>query len=141
MWKGEYRTVTDVPAQKLCDAIADVNNWNKWDEALEFARLDGPAGAGAKFLLKPKGGPNVKTTIDEMRPFRFVDTAHLLGARMRTTHEYVQRGSDTEIRFVVEVWGVLGFVWRRVVAENQVKEAPRKLRHSSVTRAPERSDA
>ena len=43
---------------------------------------------------------------------------------MRTTHEYVQRGSDTEIRFVVEVWGVLGFVWRRVVAENQVKEAP-----------------
>lgn len=99
------------------------NNWNKWDDGLEFTKIEGVAKSGASFVLKPKGGPNVKMTIDEIEPYRLVDTAHLFLAKMRTSHEYVQSGDLTTIQFSVEVWGALGFFWRKVVAENQVKEA------------------
>ena len=123
MWQDQYETTTDVPAEKLFRVISDVNNWNKWDDGLEFTKIEYVAKPGAPFLLKPKGGPNVKMTIDEIKPYRLVDTAHLFLAKMRTSHEYVQSGDKTAIRFSVEVWGPLGFFWRKIVAENQIKEA------------------
>jgi uncharacterized protein YndB with AHSA1/START domain len=123
MWQGHYETTTDVPAEKLFRAITDINNWSRWDEGLEWTKLEGVATQGAPFTLKPKGGPTVKMTIDEIQPYRLVDTAHLFLAKMRTSHEYVQSGNQTTIRFTVEVWGLLGFFWRKVVGENQIKEA------------------
>ncbi len=123
MWQSQYETTTDVPAEKLFHAIADINNWNKWDKGLEFIKLEGAVKQGATFTLKPKGGPNVKMTLDEIKPYRLVDTAHLFLAKMRTSHEYVQSGNQTTIRFTIEVWGLLGFLWRKVVGENQIKEA------------------
>lgn len=123
MWQGHYETTTDVPAEKLFRVISDINNWNQWDHGLEFTKIEGIAKPGVPFILKPKGGPNVKMTIDEIKPYLLVDTAHLFLAKMRTSHEYVQIGGQTTIRFSVEVWGPLGFFWRKVVAETQVKEA------------------
>lgn len=123
MWQGQYETITDVPAETLFRVITDINNWSKWDDGLEFTKLEGVAKQGAPFILKPKGGPNVKMTIDEIKPYRLVDTAHLFGAKMRTSHEYVQSDNQTNIRFSVEVWGPLGFFWRKIVGENQIKGA------------------
>lgn len=123
MWQAKYETTTDVPAEKLFRAISDINNWNKWDEGLESNSLECIARQGAVFTLKPKGGPNVKLTIDEIRPYRLVDTAHLFFAKMRTTHEYEQNGGQTIIHFRVEVWGLMGFFWRKVVGEDQIKGA------------------
>jgi hypothetical protein len=37
-------------------------------------------------------------SIDELRPHLLVDTAHLFGAKMRTTHEYTQESGQTTIR-------------------------------------------
>ena len=123
MWKGKYETITDVTAEKLFLAISDINNWNKWDDGLESTKLTGTAKQGVAFTLKSKGGPNVKLTIDDIRPYCLVDTAHLFLAKMRTSHEYVQNGDRTTISFQVEVWGLMGFFWRKVVGENQIKEA------------------
>ena len=127
MWKAEYEITTDVPAEALYRAIADINSWSKWDTGLEYTRLEGAAKQGAMFVLKPKGGPKVRMSIDELRPYRLVDTAYLLGAKMRTIHEYKQAGNQTTIHFGIEMWGPLGLFWRKVVGEKQVKEAPVQL--------------
>lgn len=124
MWQSNYETTTDVPAEKLFKAITDINSWSKWDNGLEFTKLDGEAKEGAIFMLKPKGGPNVKMSIDKIEPFLLIDTAHLFMAKMRTSHEYIQTDDKTTIRFTIEVWGLLSFFWRKVIAENQIKEAP-----------------
>src|SRR5438477_4683744 len=108
MWRAQYEMLTDVPAQALYNAIVNVNSWSKWDVGLEYTRLEGAAKPGVGFVLKPKGGPKVRMSIDDVRPYRLVDTAHLLGAKLRTTHEYVPTGSQTTIRFGLEVWGPLG---------------------------------
>src|SRR5437667_5465992 len=127
MWKAQYEMTTDVAPTALYRAITDVNNWSKWDTGLEYTRLEGDVKPGTAFVLKPKGGPKVRMMIDEVRPHVLVDTAHLLGAKMRTTHEYVQQGNQTTIRLGIEVTGPLGFLWRKVVGEKQIKEAPAQL--------------
>lgn len=126
MWTATYETTTDVPAQKLHTAILDINRWSVWDDGLEFAKIDAAPKAGAAFALKPKGGPLVKLTVDDAQPHRLIDTAHLWGGKMRTSHEYLRRGGQTLIRFKIEVWGPLGFFWRKIVGENQIKEAPQQ---------------
>jgi polyketide cyclase/dehydrase/lipid transport protein len=127
MWRAHYEMVTDVPADALYRTIRDVNSWSKWDSGLEYAHLEGEAKPGVAFVLKPKGGPKVRMSIDDLRPNLLVDTAHLLGAKMRTTHEYMPAGTRTKIRLGVEVSGPLGFLWRKVVGENQIKGAPAQL--------------
>ncbi len=68
MWQSQYEITTDVTPVALYRAIADINNWSKWDSGLEYTHLEGPAKPGAPFVLKPRGGPKVKMTIDELRP-------------------------------------------------------------------------
>jgi hypothetical protein len=136
MWQAHYQTTTNVPAEKLFRAISDINTWSHWDGGLEFARIDGPATTGSTFVLKPKGGPNVRMSIEELRsPVRLVDIAHPPLAKLRTCHEFLQSGTETRVRFSIEVWGPLGFFWRRMVGEKQIHEAPEQtaafIRYSS----------
>jgi hypothetical protein len=127
MWKAQFEMLTDVSAEALHDAITDIDNWNKWDVGLEYTRLQGRMAPGATFILKPKGGPRVRMTIDDVRPYTLVDTAHLIGAKLRTTHEYVPTDSGTKIHLGIEVWGPLEFLWRKMLGESQIKEAPTQL--------------
>ena len=48
--------------------------------------------------------------------------------RLLRSNEYVQSGDRTTVRFQVEVWGLMGFFWRKVVGENQIKEAATQTR-------------
>ena len=53
-----------------------------------------------------------------------VDLAHLPLAKIRTSHEFLQADGQTTVRFSIQVWGVLGFFWRKVVGEKQLQDAP-----------------
>jgi hypothetical protein len=72
MWQAHYETTTDISAEKLYQAITDINNWNKWDNGLEFTKLEGIAKRGASFTLKPKGEPTIRMTIDEIQPYHLI---------------------------------------------------------------------
>lgn len=125
MWEAHYQTTTDVPAEVLFRAISNVARWPEWDRGLEFTRIDGPAREGSRFVLKPRGGPRVKMSIEELHsPSRMVDVAHLPLAKLRTSHEFLQSGSQTTVRFSIQISGLLGLLWRKVVGEKQLDEAP-----------------
>ena len=113
MWKALYETTTDVPPEVLFRAISNINAWPEWDRGLEFARIEGPAEEGSRFVLKPKGGPNVKMSIEQLHfPSRMVDVAHLPLAKLRTSHEFLQVGNQTTVRFSIQLSGPLGLFWR-----------------------------
>lgn len=124
MWQSRYSTFTDVPAENLYRAITNFNAWSEWDKGLEYTKLQGQPIIGAEFMLKPKGGPEVKITIEKMWPFEVIDVAHLPLAKMRTLHKYTQEGDKTRIDMEVQIWGPLSFLWRKIIGENQIKEAP-----------------
>lgn len=128
MWQANFTTTTDVPAENLYRAITDFNAWHRWDEGIEYTQLQGAAKAGSQFVLKPKGGPAVKITIEKMWPYEMVDVAHLPLAKMRTIHKYERIGDKTHINMQLQIWGPLGFVWRKLIGENQIKEAEQQTR-------------
>lgn len=127
MWKGQYETTTNVPAEALFRAIADINNWNEWGDELAFTHFEGIFKQGSLFTLKPKAGPKIEITIDEIEPYRLVYTASLFMAKMRTSHQYIESSGQTTIRFTVEVWGILGFFWRKLYVEKRFEKAETQI--------------
>lgn len=128
MWRSHYETTTDVPAETLYRVISDIENWSRWDDELEFVRMEGDVRPGARFVLKPKGGPNVSMSIESvLPPSRLVDIAYLPGAKLRTIHEFLPAGNQTTVRFTLEIWGILGFLWRKAVGEKQIAGAAAQI--------------
>jgi len=123
MWQAHFQTTTDVPAEYLYCALTNFNAWNQWDDGIEYTELLGDAKAGSEFTLKPKGGPAVKIVIEKMWPYEVIDVAHLPLAKMRTIHKYERVGDATHIYMELQIWGPLGFLWRKIIGENQMKDA------------------
>ena len=66
---------------------ADMSTWPEWNLDTEWARLDGAFVQGATGVLKPKGGPKVRFTVQKLVPGRaFVDVSRLFGARLTFDH-------------------------------------------------------
>ncbi|MET0356955.1 MAG: SRPBCC family protein [Cellvibrio sp.] len=127
MWRANFQTTTDVPAENLYRALTDFNTWNKWDNGIEHTQLIGEPKTGTVFMLKPKGGPEVKITIEKMWPFEVIDVAHLPLAKMRTIHKYKRVEDVTHIYMELQIWGPLSFLWRKVIGENQIKDAAAQM--------------
>jgi ligand-binding SRPBCC domain-containing protein len=125
MWQKVYSVVTDVPSPSLWKVIEDIPNWSVWDEDIEFTQINELPQSGSRFVLKPKGAPAVKLTIEEfVPPHRFIDVTQFPLAQMRTVHEFIDTVAGTEIQVTVQVRGVLGFLWKMIVVQKQVNGLP-----------------
>jgi hypothetical protein len=125
MWQKSYRVGTDIPSSSLWQVIADISNWSAWDEDIEFTQITGLPQSGSTFVLKPKGAPAVKLTIEEfVPPHRFIDVTQFPLAQMRTVHEFIDTADGAEIQVTIQVQGVLGFLWKGIVAQKQVDGLP-----------------
>ena len=124
-----YETTTATAPGKLYRAITAISRWSEWDPEIAATSHDGALEPGARFTLKPKGGPVVKLAIVEAKePSRFVDVAFLPLARMRTSHAFTPTSEGTRIAITIEIAGVLGFLWDRIVARGQAAGAEEQTR-------------
>lgn len=120
MHRYTYETIVETPPDKLYAAITDISRWPVWALKLEQTTHDGSLQPGAPFTLKPKGGPTVKLTVEVARANAvFSDLAQLPLAKMRTRHEFEPVELGTRVRVTIEVFGLLAFLWDRVVARPQ----------------------
>ena len=119
MWKKTYSTrVRGLDAAKVWKAWTDVDAWHTWQNDIDFAKLEGPFVAGTTFILKPKGGPEVRIRLTKVEANKyFADLTQFPLARMVGEHEFVRHGDELEIKTTISVDGWLGFVWRKLVAE------------------------
>lgn len=126
MWQASYeKTYAGITREEVWAAWCDVNNWAAWDADLEFASLTGPFEAGANFVLKPKGGPQVKITLTEVvAGVRFTDIASFPLATMHDFHELEETPEGLTIRSRIWVTGPLSWVWRKLVAEGVAASVP-----------------
>jgi hypothetical protein len=109
---------------------ADMETWPDWDEAILWARLDGPFAAGTTGVLKPRGGPKVRFVIEVVTPgCEFTDVSSLLGARLRIRHlASVMGDGRTRIDIEVSIDGPLGRVWGRILGRGIATSTPMGLR-------------
>lgn len=129
MKRYHYETTTTLPAEALYAAMSDVTRWPEWDAGLASVTSDGPATRGAAFVLTPKGGPRVTLHVTEAEPGRvFTDIARLPLGRMQTEHRYTALGDLTRVELIITVSGPLGFLWDRLIARPQAREAAAQTR-------------
>jgi hypothetical protein len=118
-------TVKDIKPHQIWQVWSDVNNWHLWDTDIEFAHLDGGFEKGSIFSLKPKGGPKVAIEIIDAIPNKsFTDCTKFPLAKMYGTHQ-MQEGTDgLTLTVSVKVTGLLGYLWRKLVAEKVAQGIP-----------------
>jgi len=128
MWSGSHsQRVSGLSADKLWKAWTDVNRWSEWQDDIELARIDGEFREGASFLLRPKGGPNVKVELLNVETnVNFTDLTRFPLAQMTGAHDLIRRGNELEVRTTITVTGPLAFLWSRLVAKGIVAGLPKQ---------------
>ena len=129
MWKRTYSVITkEVTKEQLWKLFADVNNWHTWDTGIEYAKMEGDFKTGNSFLLKPKGGPELNIKLLEVVEHkRFLDVTNFPLAKMYDDHIFEETADGLKIIGIITVTGILGFLWRKLVAQNIVNEMPAQI--------------
>ncbi|MCE9501115.1 MAG: polyketide cyclase [Leptospira sp.] len=126
MWTKQHSVVTKkVSKEQMWKLFANVNNWELWDPGIEYAKMNGKFEQGNHFILRPKGGPEIKIKIIEtILNKKFVDLTEFPLAKMYGEHTFEDTKEGLRITTKMTVTGPLGFLWRKIVAEGIVKGLP-----------------
>jgi len=129
MWQQSYdKKFKEVDGQDIWRLWTDVNNWPKWDPDIIFCEMMGDFEKGNHFFLKPKGGPKVKIQLIEVIPGKsFADCTRFPGAKMYGRHDIEETAEGLTLKTTMTIKGPLSFIWRKIVAENIVKNMPQQL--------------
>ncbi len=126
MWKRSHSVVSRaVTKSQIWNLFADVNNWQTWDEGIEYAKLDGIFEEGNTLKLRPKGGPEL--TVSLLRVVvneRFIAMTKFPLARMYDDHTFEETSDGLKITITISVKGILGFLWVRLVAKQLADALP-----------------
>lgn len=135
MWTKSHSIVTnEVTKEQMWKLFANVNNWHTWDEGIEFAKLEGKFEKGNFFILRPKGGPDVKIELLEtIENNMFLDVTKFPLAKMYDEHIFEDTPQGLKITNSITVKGVLGFLWRKIVAQKIVDSMPADMQQQIKT--------
>jgi len=126
MWTKSHTVVTkEVTKEQMWKLFANVNDWHTWDQGIEFAKLEGKFEKGNSFLLRPKGGPNVKVTLLEtFKDKSFLDVTSFPLAKMYDEHIFEEMVEGLKITNTITVKGLLGFLWIKIIAQKIADALP-----------------
>jgi hypothetical protein len=116
---AEARAASSAPPSAFFACWADMPTWPEWNSDTEWVRLDGPFTAGARGVLKPKGGPRVKFEVTALVPDReFTDVSLLAGARLTFRHLIqVRPDGGSDLHVTVTMSGPAGWLWARALGK------------------------
>lgn len=129
MWSKSHSIVTrEVSKEQMWKLFSDVNKWPDWDKSVEFAKLEGPFEKGNFFMFQPKGGPKLKIGIEEaVENYNFTDLTRFPLAKMYGEHLLEETPDGLKITTTMKVKGLLGFLWKRLVAQKIVDSLPEDM--------------
>ncbi|GHT08271.1 hypothetical protein AGMMS49525_17470 [Bacteroidia bacterium] len=126
MWTKCHSIVTgEVTKEQLWKLWSDVNCWATWDKSVEFAHLEGKFEAGNVYDFQPKGGPKLKMKIHHtVENQEFTDLTTFPLAKMYGKHTFEETPEGLKVTTTMTVVGILGFLWRKLVAQKIVDDLP-----------------
>lgn len=115
-------TTKEVSKEQIWALFKDVDNWNKWDENIEYSKIEGKFKEGNFFLLKPKGAPTFKIKIHKLIINKlFIDITTLPLAKMYGKHEFEETENGLKITTTMSMKGFLSCLWWNVIAKGIIK--------------------
>ena len=129
MWSKSYSVVTnEVTKEQMWRMWSDVNNWTTWYNGLELASMNGKFEAGNFYNFQPKGGPKMKIKIHEAVENQvFTDLTTFPLAKMYGKHTFEETADGLRVTTTMTVVGILGFLWRKIVAQKIVDDLPKYI--------------
>jgi hypothetical protein len=125
MWRHVYTAETTLTPSALWPALADVASWPAIDTNIAELTLLDPPGPGARFRLRPRGGPPLRFTIGQfVPPSTYSDVCALPGATMTTEHRLEPIRTGTRIVVEITVQGWLRALWVRLAATRHAAGLP-----------------
>ena len=120
MWSKSYsKWVKGIDVGEILKVWTDINQWQTWQEDIEYAKIDGEFQKGSMFLFKPKGGPEIKIDLTEVKENSvFVDLTRFPLAKMYDAHKIIDHGDELEINSTISIEGPLSFLWRKIIVED-----------------------
>ena len=120
-------TTAATPAQ-VWQILQDVETWKTWDHGTELSKLAGPFQTGTTGVLKPVGGPLLKTRLTHVEPFKmFVQEAKLLLATTVMTHSIAQINGKTQVTFKTEIRGPLALFYACLIGPSIKRKIPLEM--------------
>lgn len=124
----EHTVETTASPAQIWQLWQDVENWKKWDHALEFSRNDGAFQTGTTGLIKFKDSPILKTVLTRVEPLKgFVQEAKLFLARTVMTQTIAKSTGKTRVTFQVDVQGALAFFYAFLLGPSIKKKVPLEM--------------
>ncbi|HEV8511823.1 MAG TPA: SRPBCC family protein [Cyclobacteriaceae bacterium] len=135
MWTKSHSIVTkEVTKEQIWKLFANVNQWHTWDEGIEYAKLEGKFEKGNYFMLRPKGGPNVKVELLEtVENKMFLDVTKFPLAKMYDEHLFEETPQGLKITNTITVKGILSFLWVKIVAQKIADALPTDMQQQIKT--------
>ncbi len=129
MWSRTHSKIyKGVRKEEIWRLWADINNYTKWHNDLDYCRLNGDYIVGNYFMLKPKGAPAVKVEITELiENIKFTDCTKFWGARMYDIHELEETKDGLRITNTLQVTGWLSYLWVQLVAKDVANSVPNEM--------------
>ena len=129
MWVKSHSIETnEITKEQIWKLFTDVNNWHTWDKGVAFAQLEGKFEKGNYFTFQPVGGPKLTIKIVEATENRsYTDLTNFPLAKMYGAHTIEETPNGLKLTTTMKVTGLLGFVWRKLVAQKIVNDLPEDM--------------
>jgi len=100
MWTTEHSIETNVGADAIWRAWADVPRWAEWNGDIDRVELSGPFASGSRIVMVPHGQDPVDLRVaDVIEGEQFIDEADVAGTVVRTTHR-IEALDERRVRVV-----------------------------------------
>ena len=125
MWMEEFALETKAAKEKIWSLWTDVKNWNKWDDSVEYASLNGNFENGTRGALKTLNGPRSAFVLtDCVENKSFTSRSKLPLCTMDFIHELAEENNGIKVRHRIKIYGPLEFVFKNVIGKNAAKNMP-----------------
>lgn len=129
MWKKtETAFFEGVTSFEIFNQWKDIDNWTAWNEDLEESKLLDSFEKGGTFELKPRGGPKVKLTLEEVNEnLSFTDCVHLPGAKMYGFHAVKEVEGGVELTTSISITGISSAMWVGMLGEKVAAKSKKQM--------------
>lgn len=125
----EHTEETNALPERIWAIWRDVENWNTWDDGLEYSNIDGPFQAGTTGKLKPRGGPLLETRLTQVEPMLFfIDEARLPLTRIIVSHSMRKLEGKIQVTHRIEMKGMLSWLFAILIGRNMKKNLPYEMK-------------
>ncbi|MDR2966513.1 MAG: hypothetical protein LBU74_01030 [Methanobacteriaceae archaeon] len=118
MWTFEYYIETKASASDIWKILADVENWNKWIDSLEYSTLDGNFENGTLGTCKGVNGAKSTFRLKNVvvnKSF-IIQTKIPLGTT-EGVHEIINENGSLKIKLGINMYGPLTFIFKRIISK------------------------